>query len=160
VFLFVLRFRAFRSKGKGGLETPQGLQKIPCRKLFKKELRTNKESFKGLNKNPMSFFFEDFLSRFLAFVWSKKTIQIFSPKKSHKSHFFNAPPYITSPLPPATPWGGQQTSMVRNGEWHPHPRCGRNTRGRQFFFDGPPRTFAKSQTHPPTIRLFLFLTFF
>jgi hypothetical protein len=26
--------------------------------------------------------------------------------------------------------------------------------------DGPPRTFAKSQTHPPTIRLFFFLTFF
>jgi hypothetical protein len=26
--------------------------------------------------------------------------------------------------------------------------------------DGPPRAFAKSQTHPPTIRLFFFLTFF
>jgi hypothetical protein len=26
--------------------------------------------------------------------------------------------------------------------------------------DGPPRTFAKSQTHPPTIRLFFSLTFF
>jgi hypothetical protein len=26
--------------------------------------------------------------------------------------------------------------------------------------DGPPRPFAKSQTHPPTIRLFFFLTFF
>jgi hypothetical protein len=26
--------------------------------------------------------------------------------------------------------------------------------------DGPPRTFTKSQTHPPTIRLFFFLTFF
>jgi hypothetical protein len=31
-------------------------------------------------------------------------------------------------------------------------------RGQQKKIDGPPRTFAKSETHPPTIRLF-FLTF-
>jgi hypothetical protein len=32
-------------------------------------------------------------------------------------------------------------------------------RGRQKKIDGRPRTFAKSQTHPPTIRLFFPLTF-
>jgi hypothetical protein len=40
----------------------------------------------------------------------------------------------------------------------PQP-CHRPPRGRQKKIDGPPRTFAKSQTHPPTIRLF-FLDFF
>jgi hypothetical protein len=34
------------------------------------------------------------------------------------------------------------------------------TMARQKKIDGPPRTFAKSQNHPPTIRLFFFLTFF
>ena len=33
-------------------------------------------------------------------------------------------------------------------------------RGRQKKIDGPPSAFAKSQTHPPTIRHFFFLTFF
>jgi hypothetical protein len=35
-----------------------------------------------------------------------------------------------------------------------------NARGRQKKIDGPPRTFAKSQTHPPTSRLFFPLAFF
>jgi hypothetical protein len=38
--------------------------------------------------------------------------------------------------------------------WHP------TSRGRQKKIDGPPRTFAKYQTHPPIIRLLFFLTFF
>ena len=36
----------------------------------------------------------------------------------------------------------------------------RAARGRQKKIDEPPRAFAKSQTHPPTIRLFFSLTFF
>jgi hypothetical protein len=36
----------------------------------------------------------------------------------------------------------------------------RGARGRQKKIDGPPRTFAKSQTHPPTIRLLFPLGFF
>jgi hypothetical protein len=34
------------------------------------------------------------------------------------------------------------------------------TRGRQKQIDGPPRTFAKSQTHPPTTRFFFLDLFF
>jgi hypothetical protein len=39
-----------------------------------------------------------------------------------------------------------------------HQQQPRGARGRQKKIDGPPRTFAKFQTHPPTIRLF-FLDF-
>jgi hypothetical protein len=45
---------------------------------------------------------------------------------------------------------------------HPHPRQPPDlpARARQKKIDGPPRTLTKSQTHPPTIRLFFFLDFF
>jgi hypothetical protein len=36
----------------------------------------------------------------------------------------------------------------------------KKTRGRPKKMDGPPRTLTKSQTHPPTIRLFFSLDFF
>jgi hypothetical protein len=38
------------------------------------------------------------------------------------------------------------------------PAC--SSRGRPKEIDGPPRIFAKSQTHPPTTRLLFFLDFF
>jgi hypothetical protein len=62
-----------------------------------------------------------------------------------------APGYLA---PAGFPRGLQKKTPKKQGE------VGRLfSRGRQKKIDGPPRTFAKSQTHPPTIRLF-FLDFF
>jgi hypothetical protein len=54
-------------------------------------------------------------------------------------------------------WG--YTESTRQGQGGPRaPNF--ESRGRQKKIDGPPRAFAKYQTHPPTTRLFFPLTFF
>jgi hypothetical protein len=179
---FVLsRFRVFLSDGSSKALKKAFTKKKSCRK--------SKSFKKPIDQKSQTGFFAKFLSRFWAFLseGSSKTPQKYRKKKSDPGSFLASDPpthhgghrfFFGCPCKAQSPQDGRPPIAHRPrcfGIWNGHANghnfvrgctsrlmayANRGPGGRQKKIDGPPRTFAKSQTHPPAIRLFFSLIFF